>query len=311
MRFNIRLPLFSPEGDAPAGGGGGGTLLSGAGGTPAGDQPAGAGSGGEAWTWAAEDGTFSQGWQDRLSEDLKGNASLATIGSVGDLAKAYVATKGMVGKRLEMPGADAKPEDIANWRKTVGAPEKPEGYRGDAKHLKPEALPDELWNADAEGKFLEIAHKHHLTPAAVKEILNFYGGSLMDTMKAGQADEAALLTAETDKLRTAWGKDFDANLNTAAHMAKMVGLNPADDPIFTNSRVVEAFAKMAKFISGDKLITGEQPNLMQSASERIKDITDPSSQSMLAREYRGDFGPDRQAGAQKQLHDLMASIQRN
>ena len=34
-----------------------------------------------------------------------------------------------------MPGEGATPEQVAAWRKTVGAPEKPEGYRGDAKTL--------------------------------------------------------------------------------------------------------------------------------------------------------------------------------
>ncbi|SKA88827.1 hypothetical protein SAMN02745166_01492 [Prosthecobacter debontii] len=301
-----RLPfLFAPEGDGAGGGAGAATLL-GEGQQQQQQPPAG---GGESWSWAKEDGTLNQGWQDKLGDGLKGNSSLATIQSLPDLANAYVSTKALVGKKLEMPGEGAKPEDIANWRKVVGAPEKPEGYRGEAKNLKPEGLPDEMWNADAEAKFLALAHKHHLPPAAVKEILSFYGTSLMDTLQASKGDEAEMLKAEGLKLQQTWGKDYQANITVAAQMAKMVGLDPHTDPIFTNARAVEAFAKMAKLVSEDKLVTGEQPSLSTSARARANDIVDPKSTSVISREYRGEFGPERQAAAQQQYHQLLQALQ--
>jgi hypothetical protein len=318
--MKLLFPLFAPEGDAPAAGGGvgGSTILSAASsvgssqhqeaqpsqGSAGASTPA---AGGQAWTWAKEDGSFSEDWADRLPDGLKGNPSLKTISTLPDLAKAFVETKGLVGKKLEMPGEGATPEQISTWRKTVGAPDKPEGYRGDAKTLRPDSLPEDAWSMDAENKFLAIAHKHHLPPAAVKEIMGFYGGSLVDTMKQGQAEQDAMVVSETGKLRETWGKDFDGNLADAARMATIAGLDPKNDPIFTNARAVEAFAKMAKLISGDKLITGEQPSLSASVRDRINDITDPKSQSMLAREYRGEFGPGRQQTAQTQLHQMMSS----
>ena len=48
-------------------------------------------------------------------------------------------------------------------------------------------------------------------------------------------------------------------------------------------------------------------HLGQSIGERVKDITDPKSTSMLAREYRGEFGAERQTAAQGTLHQLMAN----
>lgn len=299
--------LMAPEGDASYGGGGGGGGFDSASAAFPGSAAAAPAAPASSWTWASEDGKFNEGWHDRLPDGLKSNPSLQTISSLPDLAKAYVETKSLVGKRMEMPGEGASPEQIASWRKTVGAPEKPEGYRGDARNLKPDALPDEMWNVDAEGKFLEIAHKHHLPPAAVKDILSFYGGSVIDSLKGSQADEAVMLQAETAKLQQQWGKEFDANIGAASRMAKTVGLDPQTDPIFTNARAVEAFAKMARLISGDKLISGEQTSMMSSGRERAQDITDPKSQSVIAREYRGEFGPDRQAAAQTQLHHLMVS----
>ena len=303
--------LFSPEGESASGGGDGAAASTLLGSESQPQQPSpGAGGGADAaWSWASEDGTLSPGWQDKLGDELKGNSSLATIQSLPDLAKAYVATKGLVGKKLEMPSAGARPEDIANWRKITGAPETSEGYRGDAKHLRPEGLPEELWNADAEKKFLDIAHKHHLPPAAVKEILGFYGSSLLDTMQASKVDEAEMLKAEGLKLQQTWGKDYQANITVAAQMAKMVGLDPMTDPIFTNARAVEAFAKMAKLVSEDKLVTGEPPSLSTSARARAHDIVDPKSTSVISREYRGEFGPERQSAAQQQYHHLLKSLE--
>lgn len=320
-RIFQRLGLLEEAGgDGGSGGGsssgGGQTIFGGAGGSN-GDgssggssqqqQQSGGAGGGQAWTWAKEDGTLSEGWADKLPETLKGHASLKTIHTLPDLAKAFVETKGLVGKKLEMPGEGATPEQIAAWRKTVGAPEKPEGYRGDAKTLKPESLPDELWNADAESKFLGIAHKHHLPPAAVKEILDFYGNSLVETAKAGEADAAKMVEAETAKLRQTWGGEFEANINNAKTIAKLAELDPMTDPMFTSARYVEAFAKLSKLISGDKAVTGETQSLGATVADRIKDISDPKSQSMLAREYRGEFGSQRQQAAQATYHQLLAS----
>lgn len=331
--MKIRSFLFSEAGDAGSGGGsgsggqaggGGQTIFGGAaggggsagssqhggaaGGQGAGDAGAGGGGQGAAsWSWAKEDGTFSDGWADKLPDGLKGNASLKTIQSLPDLAKAFIETKGLVGKKLEMPGEGATPEQVAAWRKTVGAPEKPEGYRGDAKTLRPESLPEDAWSAEAEGKFLEIAHRHHLPPAAVKEILGFYGQSLVDTLKGSQADAAASVEAETAKLRASWGADFDKRVNDAKTLAQLAGLDPMSDPLFASAAYVEAFAKLAPLIAGDKLVTGETPSLGSTLGDRIKDINDPKSQSMIAREYRGEFGAQRQQAAQSTLHQLLAS----
>lgn len=297
----MKRPMFFFEGDGTGGGGtgGDGTIIT--------QTPPGGTGTPPAFSWAKEDGTLSEGWLDKLTPELRGNPSLRVIGSVPDLAKSYVETKGLMGKRLEAPGEGATPEQITAWRKTVGAPEKPEGYYGEAKTLRPEAIPENLWDTAGEKKFLEIAHKHHLPPAAVKEILGYYGESIAQNLQASQADESAVLQGETSKLRQAWGGDFEANLNVASRVAQTVGLDPKTHPIFTNADVVQAFARMGKLMSEDKLVRGDNVSISGSINERIRDITDSKSTSALAREYRGEFGPERQASAQQQLHQLMQS----
>jgi hypothetical protein len=259
-------------------------------------------------TWFKDDtGTFAEGWQERLPGELKTHASLKVMPSIEALAKSYVETKAMVGKRLERPGDNATAEQMAAWRKVAGAPEKPEGYLGNAKSVRPEVIPENLWDPAGEKRFLEIAHRHALPPAAVKDILAYYGESVAQSLTASQRQETLVLHREGAKLRQAWGQDFDRNLASAAHVAVTVGLDPKTDPIFTNAHVVQAFARMGRLLSEDKLVSGGAASIAMSLADRAQEITDPQSQSQLAREYRGEFGPERQQAAQEHLHSLYAA----
>lgn len=280
--------------------GGAATLLSG---TPDGQQPGAAAA--TPAPWIAEDGTFGADWLNKLPENLRGEASLKVMPSFTKLAESYVETKRMVGKKLEAPGENATPEQVANWRKTVGAPEKPEGYLGDAKTLRPDSVPEEYWNPEGEKAFLALAHKHHLPAAAVKDIIAFQANVTQEQLKKSGETETSVLAEQGTKLKEAWGQEYDKNLSLAARMAKTVGLDPATHPAFTSAEVVQAFAKMGKLLSEDKLVTGGTDSINGSIAGRVQDITDPKSSSQLAREYRGEFGPERQASAQKQYHDLL------
>jgi hypothetical protein len=271
-----------------------------------------------AFAWAKEDGSLDPAWIDRLPDDIKGSDSLKPISTIIDLAKNYVHTKSMVGKKLEAPGENATPEQIAAWRKTVGAPENPDGYYPEGtKSLRPEVVPEGLWDANNEKAFIELAHKHHLPPAAVKEILGFYGNSIAKGLESSQAKQAEVFDAEMGKLKTAFGAEFDSSLADARRVAITLGLKvdkvengqvvEAGDPLFSSASAVIAFAKMAKLLSEDKLVKGDTGTVNGTIKDRIRDIQDPKSQSQLARDYRGENGPERALAAQQQLHQLMSA----
>lgn len=262
--------------------------------------------GGTGFTWAKEDGTFSDGWIERLPQDLRGEASLKVLPGVIDLAKSYVSTKKLIGTKLEMPGDGATAEQLAAWRKTVGAPEKPEGYLGDAKSLRPDSVPENLWDAEGEKAFLALAHKHSLPPAAVKEILGLHAANTQAALEASKATEGETLKAEMGKLRQAFGAEFDTKVNLAARVAQTVGLSK-DHAIFTNAEVVQAFAKLGALFSEDKLVKGDAAGINGSIGNKIREISDPASTHQLAKDYRGENGPERQSAAQSQLHQLMAA----
>lgn len=323
----MKLPQFFFEADGAGGGGGGAagagaagnggagggtaTLLSGAGaGAGAGDGQPGAGAGtGAAESWVDSSGKFTEKWLNVLPEDIRGHPALKSMGTMQDLAKSYIHTKGLVGSKLDYPGEGASPEAIASWRRTVGAPESPEGYLGKEGTLRPESIPEDFWNKDAEKGFLAVAHKHHLPPGAVKDILGFQASLIEAELGKSEEVKAQTLANEKTTLQKEWGSDFEARLNIVARMAATVGLK-TDDPIFTNSRVCKAFHAMATLVSEDRLVQGDEKTALGgSVAERIRDIQDPTSTSQLAKQYQGLLGDALQKEAQALLHQLMASQQ--
>lgn len=222
---------------------------------------------------------------------------------VENLGKSYLETKKMVGVKLSPPHEGSTPEDVAKWRKTVGAPETPEGY---GETLRPEGIPEQQWDTGTEKEFRAIAHKHHLTPAAVKEIMEFYGGTVTKGLEQFQAGEAAYVDQQITTLKTDWGQQYDRNLSLAKRFAITLGLDPTDSA-FNSAAMVKAMARGAQLISESSLKTGDSTGINGSVSNRIQEIIDPTSTTLLSRQYRGEMGAAQQQEAQAILHNLYKS----
>ena len=291
--------LFSPD-ETPTSGGG--TLLSG-GGEPAapadGSTPPAAPSADSGWVDAT--GKFNAGWMDRLPPELKGNASLATVPDLPTLAQNYLHTKGLVGKRLEIPGPDAPPEQLAEWREKLGVPKTADDYGS----LRPESIPETAWDPTVEKQIQSLAHKHNIPPAALKELVGVHA----EMVQKGEAQLATEMQTWTEgqskELKQAWGAKFDEHLNQASNFAKMIGVDLDDPTIGNNAKIIQALQRGAALLGGDKLVTGTSPTGSASIEARIASIQDLQSQDLLARQYRGEFGADAQSTAAATLRQLM------
>lgn len=104
-------------------------------------------------------------------------------------------------------GADATEDEIKQFRKDNGIPDKADGYE----------LPDglEIGEIDqpiVEG-FLEMAHKGNYPPNQVKELVAWwYAAREEEAEQAHQNDERVKLANE-DTLRSEWGPEFRGNIN--------------------------------------------------------------------------------------------------
>jgi hypothetical protein len=237
----IKTRLFEEAGDE--GDQGGGTLLTGA------EQEEGGGFSPTFDKVLNSDGTFSDGWTARaFGPDY--NGPLSTTKSVADVDKLLRDNMAAArGRQISWPDEKATPEQLAAVRRLTGAPETPEGYGG----LRPDSIPAELWDGGGEARLQAVAHKHHLPPAALKDIVGLYAETLDAAVKANDADMQEQRTAGLQALRQEFGRDFDSRMHAARRFAQTLGLRE-DNPIFLHPEVVSAMARGAALVSEDRLV---------------------------------------------------------
>lgn len=253
--------------------------------------------------WLTE-GKFSTGLSGRLPDDLKpyeGSIKKFEGTSIGDVLKSYGELEKKLGSRVAPPGPDAKPEEIAAWRKTVGAPEKPDDY----KIEKPENVPAEMWNAELVKGFQGVAHELHLSPAQAGKLAEWWNGQQMGAHQKFQQDAAANREALAGTLKTEWGDKYEANLKGAQYVAGLAKIDVNDPEIGDNPAVIKALASVAALISEDKQVTGGQGGSTLTYKQQAEDISTNKSNPRYD-DYHGKNGPERQAAAQKEMHRLLA-----
>jgi len=261
---------------------------------PAGQSPPAAAT---PFTWADESGKFSPGWLEKLGPDFKDNPTLSTLPSIDKLAKAYLDTKTLVGKKPAPPTETSTPEQIAEWRKLVGAPETPDAYG----QLMPEGFQKELWNGDIEKAFTAVAHKHHLSPAAVREIAALQAQGTLATYEREVARAKEALDAGRADLKKEWGQDFDRRAAEAKMLATALGITEDDDIFTSRPDILKKLAAAAPTLLGqDRMITGLPVGVSGGLKERIDAI-------QQGPDYQGKNGFEKQRAAQAMLHQLMAA----
>src|SRR5262245_59817777 len=124
-------------------------------------------------------------WRSSLSEDLRGDKTLAQIkGATWEeagpsLAKGYVESQKFAGGAIRLPKDDAKHEEWASFYSNLGRPEKAEGY----DLVKPDQIPEGLaWRPEWETKARATAHSLGLTAKQFGGIVNLYNEMRLEEM---------------------------------------------------------------------------------------------------------------------------------
>lgn len=256
-------------GGDPSGGGGGGDP--GGGGTNSG----GAGGGGGA--------TFVES----LSPEFREAIAKTGISDADGLAKAYINAQQAIGSSVRIPGPDAGPEDIQRfdaklaekvpgvvrlpgegdaegWKtfySRLGVPEAPTAY----KFAPVEGIPEQV-GGNLDQWFAPIAHKANLTTAQAAAVRTEW---LQSVKAAGDAAEAAQAEA-AEALRGEWGAGYEQRLARAlgtinpilgekdgkAMLAEVEAAGLGNSPML--ARYME---RVADFISEDRFVPGQRPNL--------------------------------------------------
>ena len=117
---------------------------------------------------------------------------------------------------VKKPGDDAKPEEIAEYHKALGVPEKPEDYFKSIK-LENGAVIGEADKPLADS-FAAAVHKSGATPAVVNAAMNWYFGN--QEQQAAALDEAdeKFKTESTNALKDDFGSAFKRKTNAIASL---------------------------------------------------------------------------------------------
>lgn len=183
-------------------------------------------------TEAATKPTFPEDWRAQLAGGdkaaLKQLDRFASPKALWDSLK-QLQTKISAGELKpvkDAPGADAKPEEVAAWRKEQGLPETPDAY---AKDLK---LGDGLVLPDADkpmvDNFAAIAHKSNIPQAAFNSLVEGYY-ALQDQQAAARREADSTFHDESlSQLSQEWGTETKTNQRAIANLLETApgGLAP-------------------------------------------------------------------------------------
>ena len=234
--------------------------------------------------WVNPDGTFGDKWLDALPDDAKDyKDTLSKYKSVPDMAKALANANQLIGKKLGVPNEKSSPEEVAAFRKAMGVPESLDEYK-----FAPDALPEGMtWNDDMAKPYAEIAHKHGIPPAAMKELVNQHAKSEAFKLEAMQAHMEKIRQESVQTLQKEWGNEFDKNIGLAKQAAKLAGVN-ANSQGFADPEVVRGFVRMAQMMSEDKVGRSMGGTEFMTGEARAKDIMSNPENTWHKKYMEGD-----------------------
>jgi len=264
--------------------------------------------------WSGKEGKLSDGWADHLPAEMKPQASaIAALvdkyqGNIPQLLKGALNLQTVAGRKMGAPQADWTPEQVSEYRLAHEVPESADKY-----DLTPAegALPEGVtWNPEVFAPIKNWAHKNHVSAAALKE----WTGIQASVDRARQQAAIDMVNEADTKtiadLKKEFGESqFDKSVQDGFRAAKFFGVetDPNKNPIANHPEFIKFAARVAKQMGESKLATITSGASEQPGKLRATEIMNPNGQDPLTADYHGKNGYEKQAAAQRVLHDLMAT----
>ena len=194
-------------------------------------------------------------WRSSLPTEYADNPALADIPDYGTMVKNYVNAQSRLGSSINLPGAEATPEEISAFHRKLGVPETAEGYK--------DAFTSAGMSLEGEGTLalVEAARAEGITPAAFVNLLSKYNEITGDMIAVDNAAREASTQDASKILRAEWGADYDKELGLAQQVVKTFG-----DDEFTSAlaasgagnspAVIKAFAAIGAALANGGFIDG-------------------------------------------------------
>lgn len=210
-------------------------------------------------------------WRTSIPADLRSEKSLANIKDLPSLVKGYVEAQRFVGGSIRIPGEKATPEEIKEFNKKLGVPEKSVDYKI-SKPILPEYVG---WNDTVHTQVLDAAHSAGLTTKQTAKVVE----GLSKIVQSITPDPNAQLEKAKEALQAQWGENFGRNLILSTRAAEHLGgqelLNAlAETGAGAHPVILEALRKLGSGLLEQGLIKNEETKLetVQDAQKQIDAI---------------------------------------
>lgn len=209
---------------------------------------------------------FDTNWKDFIPEELKDRSEWSNIKDPADLFKNYINAQQMISKSVRIPGADATPEDISNFYSKLGKPQSKTDYTFEYTPAKE----GYIFNKDSFDftVFQDIADKANLTKDQYQALASAYidinNENYLTQNKMLEEKAAEELKSAENKLKMAWGNNYNQNINAITEKVKM--LYPKDTlkrmqsaGLFRDPDFLESHLKLTKMMTGDTVFIEGNP----------------------------------------------------
>lgn len=200
---------------------------------------------------------WPEDWREKLAgKDDKMLARLKRFQSPANVLKSWreLEQKISSGEFKKQPGKDATPEQLAEWRKENGIPDKPDDYKFDLGGFIP---------AEADKPILEnfkaLAHEQSLSPDIANKMVGWYFQQQEQAVAQQVAADKEFHIGSQVELRAEWGPEFRANVNAMNTFLDATAPDGLKDRLFG--------ARLA-----DGKLLGDDPHMLRWLAQLARDM---------------------------------------
>lgn len=229
--------------------------------------------------------TWPDDWRDRITKGDESRAKFFSRYASPEAAlDALVEANKVISKHKaipQKPGKDAKPEEVAAYRASLGVPDKPEAYF--------DKLPNGLVIGDDDKplfeKFAALMHEENVPTGAMQKVVDWYYKEVVEEgeQQRYEANREAKQATE-DALRQEYGAEYRAQVNGITNLLNSLpdgagevlanAVGPDGVSLFNNPAVVRAMVHLVNEINPTASVIpgGSNPASITSRLGEIKEM---------------------------------------
>lgn len=213
-------------------------------------------------------------WRDTI-EDTKLRDHAGKFTSITDLVKGNLTQRQQLSTAITVPGKDAKPEEVAEFHKRLGALGSPEEYLS----LFPQPEEGQEWGEAEKAQNEAWAKRFHdmgVSKGTAEALINSFNEDMAKAGEAVKAEDDRFAEESKLALQREWGGDFAANVKYADDAAKQLFGGDFEDMrqlkmgndrfLLDDPRMIRALAKV-----GREMQEGRPASLTDDARASVQD----------------------------------------